>query len=129
VDCLRRAVELGNAGEFEALAELYHPEAELRDLQRPPDSPEVVHGRDAVVASWERWLEALGEWNVEVSEYIDADPWVVCDMLWRATGKGSAAPVEWRVTEAFEVRDGLIVRHIENFPDIPTALRTIERGV
>jgi ketosteroid isomerase-like protein len=125
LNCLRRAIELGNAGDLEGLAALYHADAELRELNPPPDFPEVIRGREAVLASWERWLEALGAWNVEVCEYIDADPWVVCDMRWRAAGKGSAAPAEWRDAGAFEVEDGLIVRQILGFADAPTALRAI----
>lgn len=126
VDCLRRAVALGNAGDLDALAELYHPEVEMRDLQNPPDMPEELHGRAAIVSSWGRWLDALENWTVDVVELVDADPWVVCDLRWRATGKGSAASIDWRVTDAFEVRDGKIVRQIAGFPDVASALRELE---
>ena len=125
VDCLRRAVEVGNAGDLEALAALYDPDVEMRDLQHPPDFPEVLQGREAVVAAWGHWLEALGDWRVDVEEYVDADPWVVCDMRWRATGKGSTASIDWRVTDAFKVANGRIVRQIAGFPDVAAALREI----
>jgi ketosteroid isomerase-like protein len=125
VDCLRRAVELGNAGELDALAELYDEEVEMRDLQNPPDVPEMVHGRTGIVAAWARWLDAMENWKVDLVEILDADPWVVCDMHWHATGRGSTAPIEWRLTEAFEVRDGRIVRQIAGFQDVPTALREL----
>jgi ketosteroid isomerase-like protein len=127
VDFIRTAVELGNAGKLDALAELCHPEIEFRDLEHPPDIPEVLRGRAAIRASWERWLEALGDWNVEVGEYVDADAWVVCDMRWTATGRGSGAPIELRVAEAFEVENRLIVRLIAGFPDVATALSFIAR--
>jgi len=126
VDCLRRAVELGNAGNLDALAELYHPEVEMRDLQNPPDVPEVLHGRAGIVAAWGRWLDALENWRVDVVELVDVDPWVVCDMRWRATGKGSEVSIDWRLTDAFEVQDGLIVRQIAGFPDVASALRELE---
>ena len=77
VEFLLRAVAVANAGDIEAGAKLYHPHAELRDLQHPPDMPEILRGRSEIVASLERWLEALDSWTVEVLEYVDADPWVI----------------------------------------------------
>jgi len=126
VDCLRRAVELGNVGDLDALAELYDPQVEMRDLQHPPDVPEVLHGRTGIVGAWERWLDALEDWNAELVEIVDADPWVVCDIRWCATGKGSTASIDWRLTDAFEVHDGRIVRQIAGFRDVATALRELE---
>src|SRR6266436_802409 len=51
VDLLLQAAALANAGDLDAVAELYHPDAELRDLQHPPDAPEVLRGRTAIVAA------------------------------------------------------------------------------
>jgi ketosteroid isomerase-like protein len=126
VDCLRRAIELGNAGDLDALAQLYHPDVEMRDMQSPPDLPEMLHGRIGIVAAWQRWLEALEDWRVDLVEVVDADPWVICDIRWRATGRGSAAAIDWRLTDAFEVHDGQIVRQIAGFPDVASALRELE---
>ena len=42
VDVLLRGIAFANAGDVEAGADLYHPEAELRDLQHPPDMPDGV---------------------------------------------------------------------------------------
>ncbi len=127
VDCLRRAVELGNVGDLDALAALYHPDVEMRDLQNPPDVPELLHGRAGIVAAWGRWLDALEDWRADLVEVVDVDPWVVCDIRWRATGKGSTASIDWRLTDAFEVHDGLIVRQIAGFKDVSTALRELEK--
>jgi ketosteroid isomerase-like protein len=110
------------------MAELYHPDAELRDLQHLPDIPEVLRGREAIVATWERWLEALDDWTLEVNEYIDADPWIVCDVRWRATGRGSEASIDWRVAEAYDVKDGMIVRQIAGFPDVAAALDAVKQA-
>jgi len=127
VDCLRRAVELGNAGELDVLAQLYDVEVEIRDLQNPPDAPELLHGRTGIVAAWARWLEAMENWKVDLVEIVDVDPWVVCDMRWHATGRGSAAATDWRLTEAFEVHDGRIVRQIAGFRDVASALRELSK--
>jgi ketosteroid isomerase-like protein len=134
VEFLRRVAVVGRKvhgrADLEALAALFHPDVEARDLQHAPDTPEVLRGRAAVLAMWEQWMEALGEWTYELSEFIDADPWVVCAARWHATGKGSDLPVDWQVADAYQVEDGQIVRAIFGFPDVATALEAIgaERG-
>jgi ketosteroid isomerase-like protein len=127
VELLRRAVELANAGDLEAVAALYHSDAELRDLQHPPDTPEVLKGRAAIVAAWATWSDSFDDFTVEVYEYLDAHPWVVGDVRWRATGKGSNVSIDWRVAEAYEVNDGKIVRVIAGFPNVATALEAVGR--
>jgi ketosteroid isomerase-like protein len=100
VEVIRRAVALVNAGDVEAAVELYHPDAELRDLQAAPGLPEVLRGREAIVAGLTQWLEVFDDWTIEVQENIDAHPWVVCDTQWRATGKGSEVSIDWRLADA-----------------------------
>ena len=127
VELIRRAGALLSEGaDVEAVvAEVYHPDVEVRDLQPPPDIPGVVRGRADAAATLLQWTELFDDWSAEVHEYIDADPWVVCDLSWRATGKGSEAAVDWRVADAYEVRDGMIVRTIHNFPDVAAALEAV----
>jgi hypothetical protein len=84
-----------------------------------------VSGREAVVDNLLRWADHLEEWSVEVVEYVDAEPWVICDSRWRAIGKGSGPPVEWRVVEAHEFRDGKIVREIYGFGGVDEALEVL----
>jgi hypothetical protein len=84
--------------------------------------PEALPGRTAIIAAWTRWLEVLQDWTIGVGRYIDADPWVVADVRWRATGKDSNASIDWRVAEAYEVKDGKITRVIAGYQDVATAL-------
>ena len=128
VELIRRAVESFNGvGDLDpkAFAGYYHPDVEVRDLQHPPDVPETVRGFDAYVAALERWLDLFDRWSLEVHEYVDADPWVVCDTRWRGTGKGSEVEVEWRVADAHEIEGGRIVREIYGFPDVAAALEAV----
>jgi ketosteroid isomerase-like protein len=125
IDMLLRAVAVTNAGDIEAAVDLYHPDAELRDLQHPPDTPELLRGRDEIMASLRQWAEVLDDWNIEVHEYVDAHPWVVAELTWHATGKGSSTPIEWRVAEAYEVKDHKIARVLAGFPDAAAALRAV----
>ena len=123
---MRGFAESLTPGDYESYLELFHPEVEARDLAHLPDMPEMLRGRAAIAEVFERWMEQLDDWEVGVSDYVDAEPWVVCGMHWRATGKGSGVPIEWRLADAYDLRDGKIVRVIFGFPDIPTALKALE---
>jgi SnoaL-like protein len=130
VEVLRRAAEVANAGEVEKMEavaeEMYHSDAEARDLQPGPGMPDVMKGRAAIVAVWKQWLEVLDDWRIEWHEVIDADPWVVSDVHWYAKGKGSDITIDWRVTEAHHFRDGKIDHSIFGYPDVATALGAVE---
>jgi ketosteroid isomerase-like protein len=84
-----------------------------------------MRGHAEVIESMEKWTELFDEWSVEVYEFVDLHPWVVCDLRWRGKGKGSDAEVDWRVADAYEVRDGQIARAIHNFPDLATATAVV----
>jgi hypothetical protein len=102
---------------------LYRPDAEIRDLQHAPDLPEVVRGVEAIRRMLETWAEIYDEWGVEVSEYIDADPWVIGDTRWYGKGRGSDLRVDLRGAEAYELEGGKILRGIVGCPDVPAALK------
>ena len=62
IEIARRLVALANERGFDAVdevAEIYHPDAEARDLQPGPGMPEVMRGRAEIVAVWRQWLEVL----------------------------------------------------------------------
>jgi ketosteroid isomerase-like protein len=126
VDLLVQALALANSGDLEAVAALYHPDVELRDLQHPPDAPEVLQGRAAVVAAWRQWLDSFDGFEIELHDFVDADPWIIGDVSWRATGKGSEASIDWRVAEAYEVKDGKIVRVLAGFANVGDAVKAVE---
>ena len=86
---------------------------------------ERTRGRAAILGTWHQWLEQLDEWTVEISEYVDADPWFVCATRWTAKGKGSDVPVEWKVADAYEIQGGRIVRVTWGYPDVETALEDV----
>ena len=128
VDFLRRAAASIEPGDAEAFLELFHPDVEARDLVHLPDMPELLRGRGAVAGMFEQWMEALDSWTVDITDFVDAHPWVVCGMHWRAAGKGSGVPTEWRLADAYEVRDGQIVRAVFGYPDVETALQAVRSG-
>ena len=125
VEVMRRANALFNAGEWDALLELYHPDVELRDLQHAPDVPEVLRGPDALNLVVATWTEVYDEFGAQVYDYIDAHPWVICDTRWHGKVKGSEIPIDLHVADAYEVKDGKIARAINSYPDVATALKAV----
>ncbi len=127
VPLLRRCAELLNVGDWDALFELYDPdvEVEFRDVQPPPEIPEVLHGREGARRIAAHWTAPYDEFGAEVLEYIDADPWVICDTRWYLKRKGSDPPVEVRFADAYEVKHGMIRRAIIGFRDVATALEAV----
>src|SRR6266576_2826697 len=125
VEIVRRGTVLVNAGDWDALFELYHPDVEFRDLQHAPDMPEMLRGLDAVRLVVANWTEVYDEFGAEVYEYVDAHPWVICDTRWHGKVKGSDVPIDIHVADAYEIKDGKIVRAIMSYPDVATALKAV----
>jgi SnoaL-like domain len=128
VRLLRRCAELLNVGDWDALFELYDPgvEVEFRDVRPPPDIPEVLHGREGVRSVVAHWTAPYDEFGAEVLEYIDAEPWVICDTRWYLKRKGSDPQVEVRFADAYEVKHGTVRRAIIGFRDVETALGAVQ---
>ena len=122
VEIIKQANALLNDGRWEDAFALYHPDAELRDIQHAPDLPEIMHGIEGARALISQWVEALDEFGAEVFDYIDVEPWVICDTRWYGKGKGSDVPIELRVADAYEVNNGQIVRAVLGYADVATAL-------
>jgi ketosteroid isomerase-like protein len=127
VQVLRRCTELLNVGDWDALFELYHADVqvEFRDVRPPRDVPEVLRGRDGVRQVVAHWTAPYDEFGAEISEYIDAHPWVICDTRSRGTSKGSNASIDVHFADAYEVKDGKIVRAIVGYPDVATAIEAV----
>jgi ketosteroid isomerase-like protein len=125
VEIVRRSNALFNAGDRDALIELFHPDVELRDLQHAPDAPEVVRGPEALNLVLATWTEVYDDFEADVYEYIDADPWVICDTRWHGKVKGSDVPIDLHVADAYEVEDGKIVRVVNSYRDVATALGAV----
>lgn len=127
VRLLRRCAELLNVGDWDALFELYDPDVqvEFRDVQPPPEVSGPLVGREGVRRIAAHWTAPYDEFGAEVYEYVDADPWVICDTRWYRKSKGSDLPVEVRFADAYEVKQDKIRRAIVGFRDVETALEAV----
>jgi ketosteroid isomerase-like protein len=125
VEIVRQGMALVNAGEWDALFGLHHEDIEYRDLQHPPDLPEVLRGLEGFRLLTANWTEVYDEFGAEVYEYIDAHPWVICDTRWYGNAKGSDMPIDIHVADAYKLKDGKIVRAVFSYPDVATALKAV----
>ena len=69
----RRAAEAAKTGDYAAIVDLYDPDVVVRDLQHPPDVPEVIRGREAMFASWRQWSELFDDWSFELERLVDVE--------------------------------------------------------
>jgi ketosteroid isomerase-like protein len=125
VELVRAFMAPSNAGDWDAMFAWFAPDVELRDLQHAPDVPEVLRGPVAIRNVVAGWVEAYDEFKTEVFEYVDADPWVICDTRWYGKGKGSDVPIDQRVADAYEVKAGKITRAIMSSQDVASALEAL----
>src|SRR2546422_5882100 len=107
VDVVRAGVVAWNAGDMDALRELYDPDIVLRMPEGWPEPGPYV-GREAVMRQWEQQRET---WDadavVPISDFIDAADRVVVRYSWRGAGHGPEADL--KLTTVNTVRKGKII--------------------
>ena len=108
-DVLRRSFDAWNAGDMDALRELFDPDVVMHaPAGWPEPGPEI--GRDAVMRQFERLRDAWESDSVEiVGDFVELGDQVLVRILWRTVGHGPESPVEF--TQRVTIRDGLIVRN------------------
>ena len=122
VDIVQRAFDAWNAGNMDALRELYHHDVIVRAVEDWPEPGPYV-GRDAVMRQWTKQREAFDADALEVvSDYIDVGDRVVVRVIWRGAGAGPEADIE--LTALFTVRSGMVLG-TEFFWDHSEALKAV----
>jgi uncharacterized protein len=122
VEVVRAVFEAWNAGDMHAVRESYDPGI----IWRPPEGwpePGPYAGREAVM----RQLEQLREtWDADafelISDFIDVGDRVAVRLIWRTTGHGPEANMEF--TGVYTVRKGRMLA-IEFFWDHAKALEAL----
>src|SRR5689334_5899006 len=108
VEIVRASFEAWNAGDMDALRDLYHEDAVTRGLDNWPEAGPNV-GRVAVMRQYARMRESVDTDSVEVqAEPVDIRDRVAVRSSWRASGRGPELKME--VTAVFTVRNRLIQR-------------------
>ncbi len=111
-----------NAGDVDAIRELYDPEVIMRSVEGWPEPGPFV-GREAVMRQWARQREAWDtDTAVATSDYIEVGDRVAVRFIWRGAGHGPEANIE--LTSLTTVRRRRIV-YFEFFWDHAEALEAV----
>jgi ketosteroid isomerase-like protein len=122
VEIMRATFEVWNAGDMDALRELYDPTVILRMPEGWPEPGPFV-GRDAVMRQWEQQREAFDADTAEpISDFIDTADHVLVRFVWRGAGHGPESNME--VTQVITVRKGRVFL-LEHFWDHAEALEAV----
>ena len=100
-----------NRGDPDAWFEYWADDIDYRAAEGALDDPGPMHGRDAVVAYAQEWLDMFDEFNVEPVEVIDAGGDKIIAVL-RNSGRANSSGVKIDLTYAvvYTIRDGKVAR-------------------
>jgi ketosteroid isomerase-like protein len=93
VEIVKRANALLNEGDWDAMTLLSDPDIVFCDLRNAADAQQVLTGSASVRALLAQWSEVFDDFGAEVYEYLDAEPYVICDARWYATANGVRRPL------------------------------------
>jgi ketosteroid isomerase-like protein len=110
IDIFRAQVEAINRGDFDAWAELLHPEFEFEE---PPDWPDRVsgRGREAARKNLLKAYELVEDVHATIEEVTELpDGRLLIETRTTGRGKGSGIPIELRRWDLMTFRDGMSAR-------------------
>jgi ketosteroid isomerase-like protein len=105
VEIVRTAFHAYARGNFDEALASFDPDIVYKPAQEAP-----AHGRDAIRASWERWVADWDEMEMTTEEVIDAGDHVIHAIHFRGRGRGSGIVVEGRSFQVFTFRARKVVR-------------------
>jgi ketosteroid isomerase-like protein len=124
VELVRSVFAAWNAGDLEAIRELYDPYIVVRYEQDWPEGSEPTLGRDAVIQQWQRQRETFDADTLEpIGEFIDAGDRVIVRQAWRAVGR-HGPDLKLEVTTVTTLRKGKTIL-LEFFWDHEQALEAV----
>ena len=122
VEIVRRGFEVWNAGDMDALRELFDPGIIWRAPEGWPE-PGPYAGREAVMRQVEQLRETWDTDSFElISDFIDVGDRVAVRLIWEGAGHGPESNIE--LTGVYTVRKGRVVA-IELFWDHAEALEAL----
>jgi ketosteroid isomerase-like protein len=101
---------------FDALAEYWTDDIDHRAVEGAPDDHGPIHGKEAMRAYAQDWLDTFDDFRIEPLELIDAGGNNVIAVL-RASGRAKLSGVETDLTYAvvYTIRGGKIARGREHW--------------
>lgn len=120
VDMVRASFVAFDAGDFEAIAEMAHPDVEVHDWPEAAD-PQVYRGPSAIQDAREEWSKAWESVRAEPIDFVEAGERVLVVLRTIARGKGSSIDVAMETFGVYTFRDGRISK-LQYFTDRESAL-------
>jgi ketosteroid isomerase-like protein len=107
VDIFHKAAHLFSEGDWEALSELYAPDALVL---APPGWPESgpFRGRDAALQQFIRLREDWEECAMTIENVAGAGDWTLAELHWVGRGAASGVPLDMSLVGAYRVEGGMI---------------------
>lgn len=122
MEVVRAVFAAWNAGDMDALRELYDPDIIARAPEGWPEPGPFV-GREALMRQWEQLRETWDADALElISDFFHAGDRVAVRHIWRTAGHGPESNIE--LTSVYTVRKGRVV-FLEFLWDHPEALETL----
>ena len=122
VEIVRAATEAWSVGDMNSLRRLYDPQIVVQPLPAWPE-PGPWIGAEAVIRSWERQREALGEQTlVSISDLVHAGDRVLVTQRWQGAGRGPEMSLE--TTVVVTIRNGKMTA-LDFFRDRVDALESV----
>ena len=116
LDIVRESAERWNAGDFEAMFELYADDLVVVTGEHWPEANVTMEGKDAFRESTQEWLEIWKSVELETHDVQAYGDRVVAHGCWRSTGRASGVEGTMPIHMVLTVRDGKIAR-LEWYPD------------
>jgi ketosteroid isomerase-like protein len=112
----RHAFELWNARRFDALLDMFHPDAiwDMREIGAP-DMAEF-RGHEGLRRFFDEWLAAFPDSSIEVEDVATRGPWSIATILQQVSGSSSHVPVPFHYYGIGRWRDGKL-EFVENHID------------
>jgi uncharacterized protein len=100
-----------NRGDLDTLSEYFADDIDYRAVEGAPDDHGPIHGKDALRAYVQDWLDTFDDFKSEPVDLIDAGEDKVIAVT-RISGRAKLSGVETDLTYAalYTIRDGKIVR-------------------
>jgi ketosteroid isomerase-like protein len=111
VKIVREAAAAFNRGDLDAWLEYMADDIDHRSIEGALDDHGPMHGKDALRAHMQDWLDMFDDLKVEPMELIDAGEDQVIEVT-RISGRAKLSGVETDLTYAavYTIRDGKIAR-------------------
>jgi ketosteroid isomerase-like protein len=111
VEIVRRSFDAFNRRDLEAVLDCWSDDIDYRAVEGAPDDHGPIHGKDALRAYAEDWLETFDDFRQEPLELIDPSEDKVVVVL-RVSGRAKLSGVETNLTYAalYTIRGGKIAR-------------------